>query len=355
MSRNHLNAAFDSGIPGCHWIIRFDAAGASAPGSADDLRRIDDLQQGFVWLHLDALDRRIVHVLQDIRSLTPEACEALGGSVNHQYVEHGAQLICGALADHQHGIDGPKEDTDYLRFACGRTYLITSRRAPIFSAQVTRRALEGGATAGSPIGLFETLVTRLCQRSAEMTKQLVDAIDAIEDRIVVEGRGRSQGAELGRVRRSAVRLARQVHGLDSTLSRLEEAAGTFEHKDFHGVAASLGQRASALARDVDNLQDRARMLQEEINAILTLETNDRLYVLTVITAVLLPATLVTGYFGMNTKNLLFAESESGTIYATLICLVASLGALTILWRFGLASAKAEAGPRPPPQRGGGRH
>jgi Mg2+ and Co2+ transporter CorA len=108
-----------------------------------------------------------------------------------------------------------------------------------------------------------------------------------------------------------------------------------------GVAASLGQRADALARDVANLQDRARALHDEINAILTLETNDRLYVLTVITAVLLPATLVTGYFGMNTKNLPFAESDNGSIYATLVCVVAALGALTIIWRMGLAGSKGE--------------
>jgi Mg2+ and Co2+ transporter CorA len=342
MSIDRLKAAFDSGIPGCHWIIRFDSTGAAEAGCAEGLKRIDDPGQGFIWLHLDALDRRVVDVLRQIGSLTPEARDVLGGSVNHQYVEHGDHVICGALADHQHGIDGPKEDTDFLRFACGPNYIVTSRRAPIYSAQMTRRALEGGARAGSPIALFELLVARLCQRSADLMKDLANAIDEIEDRVVIDGRGRNQGAELGRVRRSAVRLARQVHGLESTLSRLEEASEDFEHADFSSVAASLGQRAAALVRDVNNLQDRARMLQDEINAILTLETNDRLYVLTVITAVLLPATLVTGYFGMNTKNLPFAESDSGTFYATLICLAAALGALAILWRFGLASAKAEA-------------
>jgi Mg2+ and Co2+ transporter CorA len=341
MSVHRLKAAFDSGIPGCQWIIRFDATGAAEAGSADDLKRIGEPGEGYIWLHLDSIDRRIVHLLSEIEPLTAEAREVLGGNVNHQYVEHGDHIICGALADHEHDIDGPKEDTAFLRFACGPDFVITGRRAPVYSAQMTRRALEGGARAESPIALFEMLVTRLCQRSADMMRDLAISIDTIEDRVVVEGRGRDQGADLGRLRRSTVRLARQVNGLQSTLSRLEEASETFEHKDFIGVAASLGQRADALARDVANLQDRARALHDEINAILTLETNDRLYVLTVITAVLLPATLVTGYFGMNTKNLPFAESDNGTIYASLICLAAALGALAIIWRMGLAGSKAE--------------
>jgi zinc transporter len=51
---------------------------------------------------------------------------------------------------------------------------------------------------------------------------------------------------------------------------------------------------------------------------------------------LLPATLITGYFGMNTKALPFAENDYGTVFATVICIAASLGALLILWKMGLA-------------------
>jgi Mg2+ and Co2+ transporter CorA len=346
MSPNRLKSAFDSGVPGCNWIIRFDATGYAEAGSADDLDRIENPGQGFVWLHLDAIDRRIANILRPMKSLTEEALEVLGGDVNHQFVEHGDHVICGALVDHQYAFDGPKEDTDFLRFACGPGFLITARRSPLYSAQATRRALESGVKAESPIALFEMMVANLCQRSAAMMRELSLALDEIEDRVVIEGRGRDQGAGLGRARRSAVRLARQVNGLQSTLSRLEEATEADDHEDFNEVATSLGQRADALSRDVANLLDRARMLHDEINAILTLETNDRLYVLTVITAVLLPATLVTGYFGMNTKQLPFAESEVGTIYATIICVAASLGVLTILWRLGLAAPKAEARSKP---------
>ena len=59
-------------------------------------------------------------------------------------------------------------------------------------------------------------------------------------------------------------------------------------------------------------------MQDELNAILNLETNDRLYVLTVVTTLLLPATFVTGFFGMNTKGLLFGDNEDGTLYATFL-------------------------------------
>jgi magnesium transporter/zinc transporter len=63
-------------------------------------------------------------------------------------------------------------------------------------------------------------------------------------------------------------------------------------------------------------------LRDEINAILTLKTNDRLYMPTIITALILPATFVTDFFRMNKKQLFFSEDDNGTIYAALLCCAA---------------------------------
>ncbi len=186
------------------------------------------------------------------------------------------------------------------------------------------------------------LASHICDCTMKMCRSIAKTLDQIEDNVVIEGRGRDQRAGLGRARRQAVRMARQVSGLHSTFERMEEEADEHQDEEFAAIASGLGQRAGSLTRDVNNLQDRARMLQDEINAILTLETNDRLYVLTLVTAVLLPATFVTGYFGMNTKSLMFSESDNGTLYATLLCIVAAASTLVMLMRWGLAAPEAKS-------------
>lgn len=52
-------------------------------------------------------------------------------------------------------------------------------------------------------------------------------------------------------------------------------------------------------------------------------TNRNLFALTVVTTVLLPPAFVTDYFGMNTKGLPFSDSDYGTLYATILCLLAA--------------------------------
>ncbi len=59
-----------------------------------------------------------------------------------------------------------------------------------------------------------------------------------------------------------------------------------------------------------------RLLREELDLQAVQRTNQNLYVLSVMTALLLPATLVTGLFGMNTGGLPWAHTPFGTAAAT---------------------------------------
>jgi Mg2+ and Co2+ transporter CorA len=90
------------------------------------------------------------------------------------------------------------------------------------------------------------------------------------------------------------------------------------------------------------------LLQDELSAIDSLVTNDRLYILTMVTTLLLPATFVTGFFGMNTKNLPFTETSDGTAYAAALCVAASLVVLYFMRRLGLTRPRGAIGAQKPP-------
>jgi len=88
----------------------------------------------------------------------------------------------------------------------------------------------------------------------------------------------------------------------------------------------LAQKFDALDYEFSALYERARLLQDEIAGRMTAITNRRLFTLSVLTACMLPSTLVTGFFGMNTKDMPFQSGDGGTWYALLLVIAA--GALT---------------------------
>ncbi len=335
---DRLKPALDVDIPGCNWILRFDDEGRAEPGAPSDIDAVRAEGEGYAWLHLDRTDARLRDLVARIGGLTEDAREALAGAVDHQFVEYADGVLFGAIVDHQRTIDGVSAETDFLRFALTLGRLLTARRSPLHAPQAAREALSRGARATTPLVLFEMLLLEASECSKRMLREIAAVLDKIEENIVLEGRVRDQRSGLGQARRKSVRLSRQVNGFHSTLLRLEEAADEHEDSALADLAASLAQRADSLCRDAANLQDRSRVLQEEINAVLTLETNDRLYLLTILTAVLLPATFVTGYFGMNTKQLPFSENENASVYATLLCLFASAGAVFLLKTLGITES-----------------
>ena len=337
MTADRLKDALNVDIPGCLWIMSFDAEGEARPGCIADFDRIGSPGEGFVWLHMDLTDVRTRPLIARIDALSPDARKSLCDIVDHQYLEYSGGIVSGALLDHERTILGPASQTDYIRFAFGAGFLVSARRRPMNCAETLRNEISAGARIATPLALFEKMTNHLADDLQRMTSEIAGTFDHVEDRIV-ESRGLEARRALAASRRKAVKLSRQIGGLATTISRLEVIKEEPEERrddELREAAARLAQRTDAMASDIAALQERARLLQDEMNALLNLETNDRLYVLTVVTTMLLPASFVTGFFGMNLKNMPLSESEAGVLYAVLICIGASGLVLYLMRSMGL--------------------
>jgi zinc transporter len=81
------------------------------------------------------------------------------------------------------------------------------------------------------------------------------------------------------------------------------------------------------------IYERAKLLQEELASRLAENTGRNLYVLSILTAVLLPMTLVTGIFGMNVAGLPGVESSAS--FWWVMVLIGASGGFTLavlFWR-----------------------
>ncbi len=335
VSYDRLKPALDVDVPGAAWVLRFDEDGLAAPGDAADVAKLGAPGEGFVWLHLDLNDARVHALIERLPGLTDYARKTLAEPVDRQFIEHSGNIVCGSFVDHERGVAGRLPQTDYLRFVFGEQFLVSARERPLDAVETTRIALGAGHLATSPLELFETIVGHLCDELGRIIFELCAALDHVEERILTDGVRLDQRTTLGPTRRAALRLAREIGGLRSPLRRLEAIVIDPEQEELREVAARLARRVDILAHDLSEAQDRARVLQDEVNAIAGQVTNDRLYLLTVMTAILMPATAVTGFFGMNTRALPLTETENGTLYAAALCIAASSLALYVLRRLGL--------------------
>jgi zinc transporter len=91
-------------------------------------------------------------------------------------------------------------------------------------------------------------------------------------------------------------------------------------------------RITRYLEDLDLARERTMVLREEFLGQLAQEQNSRMYVLSVVAAIFLPLTFVTGLLGMNVGGLPGLESPTGFIASVVVMIVAAVG-LVVLFRW----------------------
>ena len=236
--------------------------------------------------------------------------------------------------------ESPRTDASgRLHFVMGPRLLASGRRHPVLGPDRARDAATEGRGIRAPLQLLDAIVGHIVTSMAETGARLADELDEIEDHIL-EARMRGERRRLGPIRRDAVRLHRQLLGLRAVFHRLEAAAADEEVPAVAiAAAARIAQRLDALDRDMVMLADRSRLMQEELSADLAQQSNRQLYTLSVLTALFLPPTLVTGLFGMNTKGLPLADSESGSTIAILVAVVSAALVFVVIRVLGIRAPR----------------
>jgi zinc transporter len=185
------------------------------------------------------------------------------------------------------------------------------------AVEATRKELRKGRKIATAPGLIEAILEHMADAVNRHADDLAGKLDHIEERILADDM--SEGRQLlGRIRRVAVRLHRQLSILRSLMHRFELDRGHASRLPFHLATARLSQRLDWLDTEIVALRDRAHLLQEEVAIKTAEQTNRNLHVLAVVTTILLPASLITGIFGMNVAGLPFTQDGNGFLWSMLI-------------------------------------
>ena len=148
-------------------------------------------------------------------------------------------------------------------------------------------------------------------------------IDTVEDGLLANRIGSSRG-DLGRLRRVLVRLQRLLAPEPAALFRLLNRPPVWiDEHDLQELREAAEEFASTVA-DGSALAERVKLLQEELAAVATEQTNRSLFVLTIVTVLALPFNVVAGLLGMNVGGIPFADHAFG--FWVIVALVTSFTA-----------------------------
>ncbi|MBP0582107.1 transporter [Labrys sp. LIt4] len=320
-------------IAGLIWAYRFREGYEPEPVDPRDVPAALAAEDGWLWLHFSLTDRLARDWLSSFEDL-PEEVRALFLAKDEPLGLHTIDhVIFGVIADFHSELGGESDHLGRLRFALNERLVISGRRHPLRSVEEIHRAVQKGLNLPAAGRLIETIIDRFCDSVARRVAGMTDELDTAEDR-VVEDMAATERVRLIEVRRMTVRVHRQLSSLCHVLRDWEERSEEADKPALPIAAERLADRLESLDHDILTLQERAKLLQDEVGARLAEETNRSLRALSILTALLLPGSLVAGIFGMNTKDLPFLETEGGFWFAILIGAAATALFYWILRRVG---------------------
>ena len=322
MSTDHAEAA--SGMPasGIVWVyhVRDDGHAESLP--CEEVEAALARPAGWTWIHIGLADARARAWIAQHAPVSDVARDVLSGTDEHMRLDIVGSEIIGALPELHQAFAQPDDDLVRLRFAMTERMLITSRRSPVHALELTRHSIGTGRRFRAPVAFLHAVIDQFADAIGRLSETIDDQLDDIENGLLHEELG-DERLRLGRIRLQLVRMHRQLAQLYLLFHRIEPRIAS-ENKPVARAARALTQKLEAIDHDAAAQHERARLLLDEVTGKMAAITNRRLFTISVLTACLLPPTLVTRVFAMNTKDLPFQSTDGGTWFA--MAIAASAGA-----------------------------
>jgi zinc transporter len=309
--------------PGLIWGLDF------APDGSRLVELCDGPSTGhFRWLHLNLADHGTRRWIEGAEMLPVAVRELLLSSDTHQRALVDGDVVGCVLHDFERDFDvADTARVGALRIALSPSLLLTTRLHPLRSADIARGRLERGAATMGPAQALELLVGAIIENVASISQTLSIDVQRSEDAFL-DGHHPPVARDLIHIRRRLAQLHRLLAGTRGVFQRLEHDEDLSD--TLLPTVEKLVQRLQSLDADILGVQGQLRLLREELDIQEAQRTNQNLYILSIITALMLPATLVTGLFGMNTGGLPFADTPHGTLAATIAAAAAAAATYFLL-------------------------
>jgi len=280
-----------------------------------------------VWIHLDlkhANARRWLSADSGIDSMTMDALTA--ARVTPRFEQRGRSILLILKGINFRPGATPMEMVTLRVWSDGKR-VISCRREPVRAASELQRSLRnsrGPADAGDLICQLADLMT---QHMEELINEQFDEAHRIghlsnakptEDLV----------AELAHLRRVMIRMRHVLGPQRRALERLVASHQPWLSEDHRGLAGEVVHQCTQYIEGLDAAQRISEITQEEILQRSTEKTERRLFSLTVITAIFLPLTFITGLLGVNLAGIPDANDRWSFL---LLCLFLGLLVAAQLW------------------------
>lgn len=236
-----------------------------------------------------------------------------------------------------HNPGAEPEDMISVRMWATNNLIISMRSYPVKAIHEVRDEV-GRDPPGSPGRLLALIADKLVEYIDPVVEQLKDEADEFEE-IMLGSKGRVSPRDLAEFRLTGLILRRYVQPQTEAMVQLQrearmhrEGAPVFDDDD-QLMLRDTTDHITRISEELDSIRDRASVLQDQVVGQRQEQLNQRLLALSIVSAIFLPLSYVTGLLGMNLAGIPFASETWSFGVVVLVTALLGLGVVGFLkWR-----------------------
>ena len=284
----------------------------------------------FVWLHFNLADAAAEPWIHEHLDVAPEFFEALHEGSRTTRIEDSHDTLVAVVNDVAYAFSFDPSEIETLWVNVGPRMAITARVHPLRSIDKLREAVRNGLVFESSVQFLDRLLHDQGDVLVRIVRQATVQVDAVEDKLLV-GRLGDRRSTLGQLRRVLVRLQRLLAPEPGALFRLLRQPPPWIREAELDDMRQATEEVSLVLRDLAALQERIKLLQDEIAAQVVEQTNKSVFTLTVVTVLALPINIVAGLLGMNVGGIPLAQNPEGFLW--IVAIVVTFTIIAGWWAF----------------------
>ena len=261
-----------------------------------------------VWLHLNLSNARVQRWIRQTPHLPGTLKEAILDEVDRsrmETIEEFGDGLMMVMNDFRVGLSRAEgeEETGTLWAIMTPRLMLSLRAHPLRTTDTLRHQLrQHRVNPSNVVALYHEMIEERANYLRHRIDHLSDEMDDLEEALLT-GMRVPEHETLGRLRITCGRLRRHYTPELTALRRLSRRRPTWFNEDDADKLREQIELLGYLVDELNNLHERAKMLQDELSAHMAEFNAKNLQVLSVMTVIFLPMTLVTGVMGMNMGDL----------------------------------------------------
>lgn len=219
------------------------------------------------------------------------------------------------------------EDMVSIRLHANHERIISVRKRRLRAVHDLREALEHGAGPNTTGEFVAMLSDYLCNRMDPIITQLNEEMDTVEED-VIDKPDIDIRETIASVRKQAIVFHRYLAPQRDTLARLRLSNQNWLYDNDKKLLLESYDRMSRHVEDLNALRERAQIVHDELGFVLSNRLNRNMFLLSIVSAIFLPLTFLTGLLGINVGGIPGANDQDA--FWVIVGILATCGLIQLI-------------------------